>query len=203
MPQQGLVLPQFELERLPESWRAAFAHRVEVVGECWVFTGCISTGGYGRLSVGGKIVGAHRHTWKLVYGPIPMLADNYHGTCVCHRCDNRACIRPAHLFIGTHTDNMRDMESKGRSDHPSGDRQGLRRHPEARAFGDRNGSRRHPERRPRGSHHANAVLSEQNVQTIRSLYESGGIRQADLAERFGVSQVLVSQIVRNMVWRHV
>ena len=79
------------------------------IGECWLWTGHIIVGGYGRLSVGHGIQEfAHRLSYMLHYGNIP------NGCFVCHRCDNPPCVRPDHLFIGTHTDNMRDMIAKGR-----------------------------------------------------------------------------------------
>lgn len=83
-----------------------FWSRVDKSGECWVWTGGTIGGGYGRFSAA-KIL-AHRHAWALTNGPVP------DGLDVLHRCDNPPCVRPDHLFLGTHTENMRDMTSKGR-----------------------------------------------------------------------------------------
>lgn len=92
-----------------------FWDKVEDGPGCWLWTGAIlKVSGYGAFAVKGKRVAAHRFAWELYHGKIPKRKD-YHGWTVCHRCDNPACVRPSHLFLGSHKDNMRDMIRKGRA----------------------------------------------------------------------------------------
>ena len=92
------------------SWIERFWAKVIKSDGCWVWTGSTGPGGYGLFTVNGFTHKAHRLSYFLEYGPIP------DKLLVCHRCDNRLCPRPDHLFLGTNQDNMNDMLSKGR--HP-------------------------------------------------------------------------------------
>lgn len=78
---------------------------------CVEYTRALTTGGYGQIRIPGQSWSAHRLAWTLTHGNIP--SGNY----VCHSCDNPRCVNPEHLFLGTATDNNRDMARKGRLRH--------------------------------------------------------------------------------------
>lgn len=85
---------------------------------CWLWTGARNACGYGRTAVMGRTVLAHRAAYALVNGPIAL------GLCVCHACDTPHCVNPAHMWLGTHAENMDDMNKKGRLPSRAGERNG-------------------------------------------------------------------------------
>lgn len=90
-----------------------FWKRVNKTDSCWEWTGGLDTMGYGMLRVpaprsSNKKVRVSRYSWELHNGPIP------NGLFVCHTCDNKKCVRPDHLWLGTASDNMLDMHRKKR-----------------------------------------------------------------------------------------
>jgi hypothetical protein len=75
---------------------------------CWIWTRSTREG-YGLIFVNGAQISTHRFSWELHHGPVPI------GMCVLHKCDNRPCVNPDHLFLGTKKDNAVDMGRKGRN----------------------------------------------------------------------------------------
>lgn len=78
-------------------------------GECWNWKGRLNEWGYGRVFHNGRGILSNRLSWMIHFGEIP------NEMLVCHKCDNPACINPQHLWLGTNTDNMRDMMKKERN----------------------------------------------------------------------------------------
>lgn len=103
-------------------WEAFSEKTTEAESGCIEWTGYRDPKGYGRYKTQGGEIIAHRVAYAMHYGGIP------EGMHVLHRCDNRACCNPQHLFVGTAQDNMDDMKAKGRG---------------ARRFGEANPNYRH------------------------------------------------------------
>lgn len=160
--------------RISERARERFLSGVAAgaADECWQWQRSRTGSGYGQIMIDGAMQYAHRVAFELHRGPIP------DGAMVCHRCDVRTCCNPAHLFIGDHTDNMRDMAAKGR--------QWLQRAPQ----------------RARGSGNSSAKLTESDVTFIRDQCRNGRTQQS-MARRFGVSATAIYQIVTRKHWRHI
>ncbi len=173
---------------------------------CWIFRGAITKEGYGRLWVNKIRWFAHRFSWTIANGPI------HEGKWVLHRCNVPACVRPDHLFLGDHRDNMADMARKGRA--AKGDRHGMHIHPESRATGHRNGAYTHPEKRVRihGEDNVNSKLTDDQVRLIRERYwgarpsrkryARGRMTQREIALEFGLCQATVYRIIHLETWTH-
>ena len=158
---------------------------------CWIWSGYRDRKGYGRLLVDGQPERSHRLSYRLHKGEIP------DGLCVCHTCDNRACVNPDHLFLGTSADNVADRVAKGRS--ATGDKHGARTRPERMPRGDNHYARRNPQVMKRGEENGRAKLSTADVIAIRL----GGESARAAGRRLGVSKTTVLKIRRSILWAHI
>ena len=84
-----------------------FWSKVEKTADCWLWTAGV-TSGYGQIHLKRVLHLAHRLSWQIHFGEIPK------GMCVLHKCDNKICVNPEHLWLGTKADNNADMLNKGR-----------------------------------------------------------------------------------------
>lgn len=140
--------------------------KVKKTDGCWDWAGAKKTSGYGNVYWNGKYDTAHRVSYLIHHGEIP------EGFFVCHRCDNPSCVNPAHLFVGSPRDNIRDMMRKGRG--------GLVTKP--------------------GSQHLNARLTEADVAKIIER-RKGGEKIKEIAADFGVTASNISYICSGKSWR--
>ena len=85
-----------------------FFEKVNKTDSCWLWTGALSSSGYGSFGVAGKATAAHRYSYQIHNGEIP------EGLIICHTCDTPSCVNPDHLWLGTYSDNMKDMVAKDR-----------------------------------------------------------------------------------------
>lgn len=157
--------------------RKRFFERFEIAPNgCWIWIGSkIKMGRYYYGAIGGAIdgvhyvkktyrMGAHRASWILHNGPIPM-GDGDHGTVVMHKCDNPLCVNPEHLMLGSQQDNVRDMNDKHR-----GNASGLL--PKS------------------GTQHRNSVIDAATLKYVVESTKTG----ADIAKELGVSRHCISRI---------
>ena len=153
-----------------------FWSKVEKTDECWNWTADKFSNGYGKLRVkhDGRLrqLGAHRIAYLLTHFEVP--DDRF----VCHSCDNPLCVNPKHLWLGTQADNMRDASSKDRVRGTYG------KFREPDCAGEKNGQ---------------AKLTQSQVDEIRERY-AAGVRQKQLAEKFGVLQSTISKLVKHQRW---
>lgn len=169
LPTPGHVVPSTEIEITPQSARNFWAKVKKTEDGCWEWTGYRNPAGYGRLTLNRCPILCHRVSYVMHFG------DFDDQMLVCHHCDNPACVRPEHLFLGTDKDNADDRDYKGRwkSKNPA-----------------------------KGNRVWCAKLDDQKVVQIRELH-ADGISQRELARRFRVDRNAIRLVVKRIGWKHV
>ncbi len=163
-----------------------FWEKVRKTNTCWLWIGSIANHGYGQISYKLKPVVAHRISFELHYGAIPK------GMWVLHRCDNKACVNPDHLFLGTNFDNVQDMIRKGRS-WSQKDRAAVVRlgHKCRKYLPHIYGVKQH-----------SAKLTPAKVRKIRTLC-AAGLSFTAIGKKFGVARTSIAAIYRGKNWKQV
>lgn len=168
-----LIMITIDMSEVRHNWHKSYAElfwekvKKGSENECWLWTGVITKDGYGKVKILGKDWPAHRVSWILHNGGIP------DGLWVLHRCDIPGCVNPAHLFLGTNSDNINDAIKKGRY---------------FPAY---------------GSAHTNAKLTEAKVRQARMLYRTGNFSHNDLAEKYGVTRRVIGNAINRVSWKQV
>lgn len=177
-------MTQNPYRRTRETYRKAVNARIKMLNEsfperfwsgvdkrdsdgCWPWTRTVGNHGYGAIFKG-KQLRTHRIAYELSNGKIP------EGMCVLHKCDNRKCCNPSHLFLGTHLDNIADMVAKSRN----------------------NCGKLQPDRKRR------VKLTEQIAKKIIQKYKTGKCLMTHLAKEYGMHPRTVNRIVRGQKWPH-
>jgi hypothetical protein len=139
---------------------------------CWIWKGSRSPNGYGTINIDRIPRFVHRVVYELLYGPIPKWPERV----VMHTCDNRLCVRPEHLMLGTQSDNLKDSVQKGRFISTRV------RYGEASHF---------------------ARLTQSQVDDIRALYwDTGTITTGQLARQYGVGIDAIRRAVNFETYSH-
>lgn len=148
--------------------------------ECWMWQGGIRYGyGFIIFPQGVRRIKLQAHRLSFIMAGGELTDDK---PCVCHKCDVRGCVRPDHLWAGSQADNMADMRSKGRGS------------PETRGIF---------KRRAQGEEHGQRKLTDEIVRSVRARYRQGGVSQKAIASELGVTQSIISDVIRGVSWKHI
>lgn len=149
------------------SFEERFWLRVKKSKSCWEWQGRVGKLGYARIRRTDRSrVFVHRLSYEMHHGPVP------EGLLVLHTCDNRRCVNPKHLYVGTHQDNTDDMFRRGRANKAQGER------------------------------HGNAKLSDAEARRLVDMFRAGEATVAQLAVRYNLHPVHVDGVIKGRRRKH-
>lgn len=156
---------------LVEQWER-FWSRIDKTNDCWNWTAATNSGGYGSMQYAGRLCGAHRLMlfWCGVL-PSPAYAGDMTKGLVLHSCDNRLCVNPTHLSVGTAKQNAQEMFARSRAVRPS------------------------------GHLHPRALFTVEQIKHIRTSIADGTKKVSELAREFGTSISVISSVRDRMVYK--
>lgn len=203
-----------------------FWEKVDIrdASECWEWLASKRNGGYGQFSVAGKTLRANRIAYEFFYGPFD------ESLFVLHKCDNPGCVNPAHLFLGSHRDNMRDMVEKERAASGEAHKKAELSTKDVLAIVELYNSGKHTHasiaelytveapaiyKILNGRTWGNVTgipltkrgivrkLTEEDVLRIVRLYQTGNYTQKQVSEFFNVAKTAIGDILVGKSWSHV
>lgn len=150
--------------------RAFFYSKTKITeSACVEWQGCKSKTGYGKVKIQGRLMDSHVAAWRIAHSgdSVPV------GLVVMHSCDNRACVNPFHLSLGTQSENMKDCSKRCRMN------------------------------TVKGADHQSSVLTDEVVRQMRSLWDAGKLSQRKIAQMFNVGYSVARAALERRSWRHV
>lgn len=169
------------------SLKCKLLNNININNDCWEWKRSYTNCGYGKIAHEKKHLLAHRVSYEIHKGEISK------GLLVCHSCDNKKCVNPDHLWLGTQKDNIQDAKQKGRLPKQFG-----RKH--TNETKEKFKTRPHSDRR--GEKHHLSKLKNEDVFQIRDMLKIG-VKNKVIAEKFGVNTGVISNINTGKSWNHI
>ena len=193
-----------------------FICKIEKTNTCWIWKAQIYPNGYGAFHIDGKNSLAHRASWMLHKGQVPK------NKIVCHKCDNRKCVNPDHLFLGSYKDNTEDMIKKGRHAIQKQILDNIQKREVIKMYLNHIAQREiakyfkvhqrtiwriiHkivPVKKCIGEENNKSILTEEKVKQMREIYNTGKMGFYKIAKKFSVDKSTAMRAIKGITWKHI